>query len=47
MVFPQGYQILGADEKTKKTITTLFIRNRNLILLLHYLIFEGASFNYE
>ena len=44
MVFLQGYQILGADEKTKKSITTLFIRNRNLILLLHCLIFEGACF---
>ena len=47
MVFPQGYQILGADEKTKKTKATLFIRNRNLILLLHCLIFEGAWINYE
>ena len=35
---------MGADEKTKKTITTLFIRNRNLKLLLHCLIFEGAWF---
>jgi hypothetical protein len=38
----KGYQILWMDKKTNKTIKTLFIRPKNLILFLSVLIFEDA-----
>jgi hypothetical protein len=34
----KGYQILWMDEKTNQTIKTLFIRPKNLILLLGILV---------
>ena len=37
----QGFQILGSDKK-QKSIINAFVRNRNLKLLLLYLIFCGA-----
>lgn len=37
----QGFQILGLDKKQKSIINS-FVRNRNLKLLLHCLIFWGA-----
>jgi len=38
----KGYQILWMDKKTNKTIKTLFIRPKNLILFLTVLIFDDA-----
>ncbi len=44
--FRKGFKFWGWIKKLK-SIATLFIQNRNLKLLLHYLIFEGAEMNYE
>ncbi len=38
----KGFKFWGLIKKLK-SIATLFIQNRNLKLLLHLLIFEGAS----
>ena len=40
--FRKGFKFWGWIKKLK-SIATLFIQNRNLKLLLHYLIFEGAG----